>query len=62
LLKFEGITNKSDTIHTYIQSDKWTKIGADVRICLGKVIFSYTGSPQLKENRNKFFWGEGLLF
>jgi len=41
-------------IHSYKYSDKWTKIGADVGICLGNrrgnfqldvLIFIYTGSP-----------------
>jgi len=40
--------------YVYKYSNKLTKLGAKVGLCLGKKIFSYTVLPKVKKNRKKF--------
>jgi len=51
-------------INLYKHLDKWTKIGVNVRICVGnnQDNFTYTSSPRAKISRKVFFFGGGVLF
>ena len=63
LLKFEGSYDTNDTIHTNIQINGPKLVQTQEYVwAIATIIFSYTGSPQVKISQKVFFWGGGYFF